>query len=190
MNTALFYGIVLALANIVLSLAAFFLGFQTDRIAEAYWFNILGLVVFVAVLWFGIRAAREEAQDGSLSYGRGVMTGFLISLYSSLIGAVYTFIHFTFINPNFVEYQLDATRQKWIAAGLGDAQIAAAEKFARFFLSPVMMSVVALVLPVLFGVILALILSAFLKRGPKTDGGAPPAADPTSAPPIGQSAGQ
>jgi hypothetical protein len=166
MNTALFYGIVLALANIVLALVGFFLGFQTDKLAEGQWFNWLSLVAMVGITWLGIRAVREEAADKSLSYGRGVLAGFLISVCSGVTGAVYTFIHFRFINPNYADYYLDFVHQKWAEKGMGDAQMEAAEKGIRFMMSPGIMSVIGLFLAIIFGLAATLILAAILKRTP------------------------
>jgi preprotein translocase subunit YajC len=166
MNTKVFFGLILALANIVLSLVGFFLGFQTDKIAQGQWYNLLPLVVFIVILWFGIRAVREEAKDKSLTYGKGVGAGFLISLYGGLIGSIYSFVHFTFINPNFADYQVDFVREKWVQKGLSDAQMEAVEKFTRVFLSPALMSITGLFMTLLLGVVVALILAAILKRAP------------------------
>jgi uncharacterized membrane protein len=166
MNTTFFYGLMLAVSNIVLTLVGFFLGYQTDKIMQGRWFGLLSIVAVVVILWLGIKAAREEAKDKSLSYGKGVSTGFLITLYASLIGTVYGFIHFKFINPSFVDYQIDAARGKWVQAGLSDTQMETAEKGMRLFMSPVMMSITALLLSLLLGLVIALILSAFLKRQP------------------------
>ena len=116
MNTTFFYGLMLAVSNIVLTLVFFFLGYQTDKMSQGRWIvSLLPLVVTIVVLWLGIKAAREEAKDKSLSYGKGVGTGVLIALYAGLIGAVYTFIHFMYINPNFADYAIDMTRQQWAA---------------------------------------------------------------------------
>lgn len=164
MNTPLFYGVVLAVTNIVLTLAAFFLGFQTDKLAQGQWFGLLSIAAGIIVLWVGIRAVREEAADKSLSYGKGVLTGFLISLYSGLIGMVYTFIHFQFINPSFIDYQIDLARQKWSQIGLDEAKMAAAEKVVRFVFSPPVLAGVTLIWALVFGAIIALILAAILKR--------------------------
>lgn len=167
MNTTFFYGLILAVSNIVLTLVFFFLGYQTDKIAQGRWISfLLPLAVTVIVLWLGIKAAREEAKDKSLSYGKGVSTGFLISLYSSLIGTVYGFIHFKFINPNFVDYSIDAAREKWVQAGLSDAQMEAAEKGMRMFMSPVVLTITGFLISLVIGLVIALILSAFLKRQP------------------------
>jgi uncharacterized protein YacL len=175
MNTTFFYGLMLAVSNIVLTLIFFFLGYQTDKMAQGRWIAaLLPLAVTVIVIWLGIKAAREEAKDKSLSYGRGVRTGFLISLYSSLIGTVYGFIHFKFINPNFADYSIDAAREKWAQAGLNDTQMEAMEKGMRMLMSPVVLTITGLFLSLVTGLVIALILSAFLKRLPARDAEAIP----------------
>lgn len=176
MNIAFFYGAVLALGNIVLSLAGFFLGFQTDKMAEGKWFGFLSLIVMIAIQWIGIRAAREEAKDKSLSFGRGVGIGTMIALVGGIIGAVYTFIHLTWINPNFADYVVDAARQGWAARGLSDTQMDAAEKFTRLFTKPWISAVSGMVVSPILGAVFSLVLSAFLKRKPVIDlESAPPA---------------
>jgi len=44
MNTTFFYALILAVSNIVLSLVSFFLGYQTDKMAEGKWFGWLTMV--------------------------------------------------------------------------------------------------------------------------------------------------
>jgi Protein of unknown function (DUF4199) len=165
MNTTFFYGVILAVSNIVLTLVGFFLGFQTDKIAEGRWFGWLSLVVGIAVTWLGVRAVREESAGKSLSYGKGVGAGFLINVYSGLIGSIYAFIHFTFINPSYADYTIDLARQK--AGNASDAQLAVMEKWMRFMLSPAMISVIGMIMALIFGILIALVVSAFLKRAPK-----------------------
>jgi hypothetical protein len=167
MNTTFFYAVVLSVSNIVLTLVFFFIGYQTDKMAQGQWIALLvPLAVMIVVTWLGIKAVREEAKDKSLSYGKGVGTGVLISLYASLIFAIYTFVHFTFINPNFADYAIDMIRQKWVAAGMGDSQIEQAEKFTRFFYKPALMAIMTVPYLTFVGTIISLILSIFLKRKP------------------------
>ncbi len=165
MNTTFFYALILAVSNIVLTLVGFFLGFQTDKMAEGRWFGWLSLVVAVAVTWLGVKAVREESADKSLSYGKGVKAGFLINLYAGIVGSIYGFIHFTFINPSFVDYVVDQAKQK--AVNVSDAQLAGMEKGIRFMMSPVVMTIWGFVMALFIGIVIALIVSAFLKREPK-----------------------
>jgi uncharacterized membrane protein (DUF441 family) len=165
MNTAFFYGLILAVSNIVLTLVGFFLGFQTDKMAEGRWFGWLSLVVGILVTWLGVRAVREESADKSLSYGKGVGSGFLINLYAGVIGSIYGFIHFTFINPDFADYAIDQAKQN--AKNVSDAQLAQMEKIMRFMMSPAIMSIWGFIMALVFGIVIALIVSAFLKREPQ-----------------------
>lgn len=167
MNTTFFYGLVLSVSNIVLSLVFFFIGYQGEKMAQGRWItSLLPLGVVIVVTWLGIKAVREEAKDKSLSYGRGLGTGLLISVYAGLIGAVYAFVHFTFINPNFADYAIDMARQQWVAHGMGDNQMEQAEKVTRFFYKPAVLAIMSAILSPIFGLIVSLILSIFLKRKP------------------------
>lgn len=174
MSTTFTYALILTACQVVFTLVLYFLGFETDKIAHLQALSWLGLVYSVAVLWFGIKAVREEAPDKSLSFGRGVGVGTLISLYAGLMGGVYRFIHLKFINPSFIDYQMDLIRQKWVAANMQDAQMEQAEKFTRFFLGPVCQAVLNPIFAVIFGVIISLILAAILKRAAPASAATPP----------------
>jgi hypothetical protein len=177
MSTKFFYALVLTLATIVLQLLLFFSGFQTEKLATGQYLQYLGLVIMAVVLWFGIKAVRDEKPDRPMTYGQGVGTGVLISLYSGLMGAVYTFIHFTFINTGFADYMIAVTREKWAARGLTQAQMESAEAITRKMLQPGVQAILGVFFAVLLGLVLSLIISAFLKRGPLAAGKiAPPSA--------------
>jgi uncharacterized membrane protein (DUF441 family) len=151
--------------NIVLTLIGYFLGFQSDKMAEGRWFGWLSLVLGIAVTWLGVRAVREESADKSLSFGKGVSSGFMINLYSGVIGSIYGFIHFTFINPSFADYTIDLAKQK--AGNASEAQLAAMEKGIRFMMSPAILTITGFIMSLVFGIVVALIVSAFLKREPQ-----------------------
>jgi Protein of unknown function (DUF4199) len=164
MSTKFTYALVLTVIGALFSLLLYFTGFQTEKLAVGQHLTWLMVIAHAAVLWFGIKAVREESPDKSLSYGQGVGAGTLISLYSGLMSAVYTFIHFKFINPNFFDYQMELVRQKWVQAGMSDTQMEQAESITRKFMGPGVSTCFALVATVIFGLILSLIIAAILKR--------------------------
>lgn len=164
MSTKFIYALILTVAGALLNLLLFFTGFQTEKLATGQHFQWLGAAVMVAVLWLGMKAVREESPDKAMSYGKGVGTGVLISLYSGLMSAVYNFIHFKFVNPNFPEYQLALIRSKWETAGMSEAQMDQAEKMTRPMLGPVATAIMTPIMAVLFGLICSLIIAAILKR--------------------------
>lgn len=164
MSTKFIYALTLTICGALLNLLLYFTGFQTEKLATGQYFQWLGFVMMFAILWLGIKAVRDEAPEKGMSYGRGVGTGTLISLYSGLMSSVYSFIHFKFVNPEFADYQLALIRPKWEAAGMGEAQMDQAEKMTRAMMGPVAQAIMTPILVVLFGLILSLIIAAILKR--------------------------
>jgi tetrahydromethanopterin S-methyltransferase subunit C len=166
MSTTMIYGLILALVNICLSLIGYFLGYQTDKIAQGQWFNYLVYLSILLVVCVGIRAVREEASDKSLSYGRGIGSGVLISLYAGILAAIYGFIHFKWINPNFTDYLIEYVRSIQSAKGASDAQLDQMEKGMRFMYGPVVLTILTPFFYVFIGLVVSLVASAFLKRNP------------------------
>jgi len=167
MSTKFFYALVLTLATVVFQLLLFFSGFQTEKLATGQYLQWLGLVIMAVVLWLGIKAACDEKPDRPMTYGQRVGTGVLISLYSGLMGAVYTFIHFTFINTGFADYTIALTREKWAAKGLTQAQMEGAEAITRKMLQPGVQAILGVFFAVLIGLILSLIIAALVKPKPQ-----------------------
>ncbi len=164
MSTKFTYALTLTICGALLNLLLYFTGFQTEKLATGQYFQWLGFVMMFAILWLGIKAVRDEAPEKGMSYGRGVGTGTLISLYSGLMSAVYSFIHFKFVNPEFADYQIALIRPKWEAAGMAEAQMDQAEKMTRAMMGPVAQAILTPIMVVIFGLILSLIIAAILKR--------------------------
>ncbi len=164
MGTKFTYALILTVSGAVFSLLMFFLGFQTEKIAVGQYLNWLMFPISFAVLWLGIKAVRDERPHQAITYGGAVGAGTVISLLSSAMSAVYTYIHMAYINTSGADYQLALMREKWAAANIPDAQIEKMEAMTRSFMNPGFTSAMALIMGVVFGVVLSLIIAAFLKR--------------------------
>jgi hypothetical protein len=173
MGTKFTYALILTIAGAVFQLLLYFTGYQTEKLAVGQHLNWFGLIIMIVVLVMGIKAVREEAADKSLSYGQGVLTGFLISLFSGLMSSAYTYIHFKFVNTDFADYQMAIVRAKWEQAGMAATQMEQAERFTRAILSPVAQAIMAPIMAIIIGLVVSLIASAFLKRSAPS---APPVA--------------
>lgn len=170
MSTTLLYSLIMAIGQIILTLVGYFLGYQTDKINQGSWFGFVPLVYAIVVYVLGIRAVREESPGKYLTYGKGVGTGMMIALYAGIIGSIYAYVHFAFVNPSFPDYLIEASRAKWAAAGMSDTQMEGAEKGVRMFTKPAMQAVVGFCMSIFFGLIISLITSAFQKRNPPEEG--------------------
>ncbi len=163
------YGLVLALALIVLQLLFFLSGYETDRAGTpgAKVLPWLGFAATAAVIWFGIRAEREAGPGRSLTYGRGVASGIVIALTAGLAAAVYSFFHYTYVNPHFADYMMPLIHRQWEAAGMDAAAMEKAERVTRIFFRPPVLAVSGFVGRVFSGAICALVIAAILKRKPE-----------------------
>lgn len=164
MGTKFTYALILTVVGAVFRLLMYFTGFETEKLSTGQHFNWLMLPISFAIYWMALKAVREERPHQALSYGQGVGAGMLIGLMSSVMSAVYTYIHLKFINTSFVDYQMEIVRQKWAEAGMSDAAMEQAESMTRMMMGPGMSAVMALIAGVVFSLIIALIVSAFVKR--------------------------
>lgn len=167
MSTKFFYAVIMTAASAAFQLILFFTGLQTERLATGKWVQWLGLLIPVVVLYIGIKAVQEESPGHALTYGQRVGAGVLISLYSGLMSAVYTFVHFKFINTEFADYTIEMIRTQWAARGLTPSQMDAAEKITRAMLGPGVQAIIAPVFAVLIGTIVSLIVAALLANKPQ-----------------------
>ena len=170
MSTKFIYALILSITGALMNLLLFFTGFQTEKLATGQHFQWLGLAIMFVVLWLGIKAVREEAPHKAISYGKGVGTGVLISLYSGLMSAVYSFVHFKFVNTEFVNYNMELVRAKWEQAGMSSSQMEQAEGITRMMMGPVAIAIMTPIMAVLFGLFCSLIIAAILKRAAPDEG--------------------
>lgn len=164
MGTKFTYAAILTLIGAGMRLLLYFTGYETEKLATGQHFQWLGMIAMIVVLALGIKAVRDESPGGYMSYGKGVGTGVLISLFSGLMSAVYNFIHLKFVNTQFADYQMELIRAKWEQAGMSSAQMEKAEGFARMTMGPVAQAIATPIIVVCFGLIISLIAAAFLKR--------------------------
>ncbi len=166
MSTTLLYGLILVGGNILLTLVGYFLGYQTDKINDSTWFGLATFLFSVVMLWLGIRAVRDEQAAKGLSFGQGVGTGMLIALYAGFIGAIYIYLHFTFINLSFPDHLIEASRIKWAAMNMPESAMEKAEQSIRAFTKPLIQAVAGFGFSLVSSLIISLITAAFLRQGP------------------------
>ncbi len=163
MNTKVFYALVWTICSAVFQLILFFSGFQTERLATGKYLQWLGLAIAAAVLWFGIKAVRDEKPENPPGYGQRLGAGVLISLYAGLMSGVYQWFHLKFINVNFADYTIATIREKWAAQGLGASQMETAERITRTFIGPEVQALMTPVITVILGLVLSSIIAAILE---------------------------
>ena len=96
---ALIYGAIMGLVSIFLSLVFYFIGMATER-----WTNWVTIIVGIIVLVYLMLHYRRVHLGGYATFGQ-IFLMVLVSagIISTIIGALYSYVLFTFIDPGLVD---------------------------------------------------------------------------------------
>lgn len=152
------YGLVLGVVSIVYFLILTFSGLDPN----AGW-NWLGLVFSIVAIFLAHKYFKENG-DGFMTYGQGVGIGFWLTLVSSVISVVFTYIYVKFVDTTYMdmikEKQIESMQEK----GMTDEQIDQAMEFAAAFSTPEMILIFGLLGGLFIGMIVVFIVTAITKK--------------------------
>jgi len=128
----------------------------------------LGFLLAFSFVFIGIRQYRNKINDGTITFGKGFLIGFYISLIASTMYVLAWCIEFYTYMPDFMErysdYMLKTAQEKGATVAEIDAQKAEMAKYAGIYKSPI--GVVLLtyfeILPI--GILISLISAAILRK--------------------------
>ena len=168
MKTYLIYGFGMAAVGFLLQLVLFILGYHSDlaKFDQAQWIGgIGGLIITIAAIVLGTKARLAGLPEGSgFTYGQAVGTGFKICIFAGLLTSVLNYVYMSYINLGFSDLVVQAQLAKAQAKGMDPSALEQMEKGVRFMAAPIPQAVVGFILVVVFGTIIALVTSIFLKR--------------------------
>ena len=161
MKPVLKYALLTSVAVILWSLVLYLTEMEKSDIGP-----YLNWVSYIIMLIFMYLAMNEEKQanEGFLSYGSAFKTGFFMILIVSAIVTVYTYMYFSFINPEIIQFIHDKTIMDMEEKGMNQEQIDMAMGYTDKFLQPGIMTVFAFFANIIMGTILALVVAAFVKK--------------------------
>ncbi len=170
MKTSLTYGFIIALCGALISMGSYFAGWHDtpDKLDLAHNLGtVLGLIVAIVGIVLGIKEKRSLLPaDASWGYGSALGTGILIGLFAAILGSIYSYCYFAFINPHITDVIYQAQVAKMEAKGMSAEQIERAEPMMRKFMGPVFITISSFVIGFVVNTVLSLIIAAFLKNRP------------------------
>jgi hypothetical protein len=161
---AMIFGCITAAASIVYSLLVFILNLYMSQVLQ-----YAGMILTIGGMVWGAYSYRKEYLKGFMTYGQSVSLTFLIGLFASIIGIVYTFIYFKYINPGMVDELLAQTREKMMAKSgqMSEDQMDQALAMTAKFMHPAWMAVWGFLANAFFSLVLAMLVSIFMKKKDK-----------------------
>ena len=166
MSTTMKWGLITGAVYVIFSLINNLLGIQ-----EGGGFSMMGLVINTLILlatlytiYLGIKEVRDLHLDGFLTFGQGFKSGMAIALIAAIVAAVFTYVYIALIDPGLIERVTAVTEAQWEEQNMSDEQMDAARKMMGYFMNPMIMSLIAAVSVIFWGMIKSLVSAALLKK--------------------------
>ena len=114
-----------------------------------------------------LRHHKENELGGYLTMGRSIGLGVLVSLVMAVIGIIWLFVFFNFVEPDALDVIRENEIEKAIESGRATReQMEEAGGIMDFFISPTFFSIMALIFTVVIGLITSAIAGAVMKKEP------------------------
>jgi small-conductance mechanosensitive channel len=160
-NIALKWGGIMAVLLIIVSLVMYLTGMVDMETGKSgILSNILNYVISIGAIVMAISEYKKA--HNALSFGEGTVIGILTGIVGGLIMAIYTYLFFTLVAPDMLEViQEQALAQ---TQEMSDEQMETTEKMMGFFVSPVFMSIMVVIMKFFLGLIIGMIAGGIMKE--------------------------
>jgi len=122
----------------------------------------IGLIPFFAFLLLTQKEYRDQL-GGFMTFGEGFLSGFLYSVFTGILSAIFIYLYYAILSPEMVEKTLTSTQSQLEAKGMSQEQIDAAMNITRKYFA-IFGAVGAVFFSAILGVIGGLIGAAIFKK--------------------------
>lgn len=155
---AMNYGIVLGVI--------FSLNFFVSTIPAISFLQFLIMAAIIVVVCKLTINCRNKVYNGTASYGKLLWYIIQLFMYASLISAFFKYLFYTVLKPNFLNEQIETTMQTLSTIKSMQPHIDSMQEIMSQSITPLNMAIQSIWLNILAGVILGLIIAAFLYKSP------------------------
>lgn len=154
------YGFYLALISIAMLVIMY-----VANIQKSWSISIISIVLTILVFVYGIKAYKN-ANNGFLSLGDAIKVGLAIAVIGGIIAAVYSYIHYSYIYPEFIEITKDQARIQMLDTNpdMTEAQMEQALKISGMFTTPLFFSFMNIIGSLFMGLIISLFAGLVMKK--------------------------
>jgi hypothetical protein len=161
-KTAYNFGIILALASILLQVISYVTNTHLD---QPFWLKASGFLLTVAIIVYAIKTFKTS-NSGFLSLSEALKVGLAVSVISAIIYAIYFYLFCTAIEPNYIADIMDLENSKMIEnnPNMTNEEIEGAAKIQAMFAKPMIMASFVIIGSLFFGFIISLIAGLVMKN--------------------------
>lgn len=167
-NPILRYGLIAGGVMIILSFLPLLIWGSDIDYSKGEFIGYTSMIISLAVIFFGIRAYRDQTPDGILNFSRGLKAGTLMGLIAAGLFGIYSWILYRFVMPEFLmdywEYSKEQIRNSEQSQAVISEKITEMENMAGVFLNPEIQALVMFATVFVIAVLVALVSSFILKN--------------------------
>lgn len=152
-------GLIMGMTAVIYTLAIYFAGLFFNK-GQGYVF----LVIQFGLLAYLVKSYRNNSLFGRITYGQAVGAVVIISLYSSVIIAVFQYLLYTVIDTGLIAKQLAFAEETMQAKGLPQETVSAAMKIQQKMITPGFIALMGILGNMLWGIIMSLVIAIFVKK--------------------------
>jgi hypothetical protein len=152
-------GMILALVCVVYTLLLYFFDLLFNQ-TLGYVF----LLVQIILVFLLVKSYRDNILHGYITYGQAVGTGVVISLYSAVVMAVFTYILYTVLDPGLTAKKLAFIEEMMLKKGVPQSTVDTTMTLQEKLQTPLISSILSIFTGLLGGTILSLIIAIFVKK--------------------------
>ena len=171
-NTIIKYGLIAgaisATGQLITSLYLKSSGLGSSSFDNSFYLGYTLITLAMAVIYFGIKAFRDGQNEGSITFGKGLLIGLGIAAIASVCySLMWTFVYYNLL-PNFMDDYATFSIAKLKAEGASEAQLlenqAQIAEFKQMYQSPFGVFAITLIEPLPVGLLVSLVSAFILKR--------------------------
>lgn len=163
MNSTVRYGLILGGLLSAWPLVLFALGLDREQSLQTV-STFVNLIIIGSVMYFALKQRRDVEGKGFMTVGQAFGHSFRISLIACIIASAFSYLYFTMVNPEIVDWMKLMQEEEMLARGASDAEVEQAMKMMETFMSPGFMVVMGMLVILVLCLVISLILAAFLKK--------------------------
>jgi hypothetical protein len=131
---------------------------------------IISTAIYFTGIFIFTKKIRDKSFDGSITYGQGLLIGTLIGLFAAIISSFYGYIQNAIIDPEYMNRVISAQKE-WMSEFLNgkvpaekiEESLAKIDEKIKHY-NVLVASVQAVIWGTVWGFIISLVTSAFLKK--------------------------
>lgn len=146
--------------------------FMKDFCASSWGIGeILGyssMIIALTAIFFGVKAYRDKALGGKITFGKAFIMGMSISAVAGIIFGIYVYVLYTFISPDLSGKMIEIYREKIRTSGQTQEviteQLNEFDSEAELWKNIPLQSFAMFMTVFMIGVLISLVTAAILKR--------------------------